>query len=159
MSPVNVQSKAIWNSAGMIIDMINLNIGARLCMIIVASWLNKLRPTFDLIPFATTVIFARFNFQSLKLSGVFRIPKVSTVPFEKDDSSNGFFLDHLGFIQLFMMWFYSDWFTTAHPLPESWSQLHSLLPIVIFMFCGAISFVSVYSIISKYRSSQVSNCE
>ena len=59
--------------------------------IVIPNWSKRSRPRMGLNPSATTVIFAFWIFQSLQRTGVFRVPRVSTILFEKDFNSSDFF--------------------------------------------------------------------
>ena len=72
----------------------------------------------DLKPSATSVIFAFWIFQSLQRTGVFNVPNVSTISFEKDFSSSGFFSNHCDCAQLNIISLASDILIIVQPLPE-----------------------------------------
>ena len=93
--------------------------GQGFCEIVIPNWSKKSRPKMGVNPSATTVIFALQIFQSLQRTGVFRVPRVSTVSFEKDFNSSGFLSDHCDCAQLSIISLPSDILIIVQPLPES----------------------------------------
>ena len=86
--------------------------------IVIPNWLIRSRPRMGRNPSATTVIFAFWIFQSLQRTGVFKVPNISTISFEKDFNWSGFLSDYCDCAQLNIFSLASDILIIVQPQPE-----------------------------------------
>ena len=110
------------------------------CIILIFNSSNISLPVIGLKPSETEYVFHVLLSNCWK-NGGFSVPKFSTVSFENNFSSSGFFLNSLMISQLYIKCLAKERLFMEHPLPEWIIKIQFLFPIVIFMICGVISFI------------------